>query len=65
MITNPNFWDCECETRYIHSKKYYGCSFCFSTSEEGPDSIEEELIEINMAIDKSLSKTEYKELVGE
>ena len=36
ILLNPNYWDCECESNYIHEKAetYEG---------EQPDSIQEEI----------------------
>ena len=51
FILDENFWDCECETRYIHPKSHEACRECFARREEQPDSIEVELLEINMAGD--------------
>lgn len=38
--TNPEYWDCECEDKFIHNKKAFGlfCSECKSHEEEMPDS---------------------------
>ena len=36
--TTPEFWDCECETNYIHSKTIPMCEACGTTSDEQPDS---------------------------
>ena len=36
--TNPNYWDCECETNFIHAKsKTLACSLCGMTEDESPD----------------------------
>jgi len=35
---SPDFWDCECEKDYIHSRKTLHCSRCGTTEEEQPDS---------------------------
>ena len=36
--TTPAFWDCECETNYVHSKTIPMCGACDTTSDEQPDS---------------------------
>jgi len=37
--TNPNYWDCECETNFIHAKaQTLACSLCGMTEDESPDS---------------------------
>lgn len=44
VITNPNFWDCKCETNYIHSKEVKQCSVCLKCEEDGfPDSHQAEI----------------------
>ena len=40
---NSNYWDCECNTNYIHSKKKESyCSVCKVYEFDQPDSREEE-----------------------
>lgn len=37
--TNPDYWDCECETQYIHKKTDSNeCKECSTTDEYQPDS---------------------------
>lgn len=36
--TDPNFWDCECATRFIHPKTEKTCPLCGSYEEDQPDS---------------------------
>ena len=36
--TTDDFWDCECETKYIHSAKELCCTKCNSLKEECPSS---------------------------
>ena len=37
--TNPNYWDCECETNFIHAKaQTLACSLCGMTEDECSDS---------------------------
>jgi len=41
---NSNYWDCECNTNYIHSKKKEPyCSVCKVYEFDQPDSREEEV----------------------
>lgn len=41
--TTPDYWDCECETNYIHSKSETVCDKCGATREESPDARVEEV----------------------
>lgn len=41
--TNENYWDCECETNYIHSKSNVSCQICGCNAEEMPDSRQNEI----------------------
>lgn len=41
--TNDNYWDCECEENYIHSKEFTYCPKCNSVPFEMPDSREGEI----------------------
>ena len=34
----PYFWDCECHSHYIHSKRHETCKFCGTYRDEQPDS---------------------------
>jgi hypothetical protein len=43
IITNPNFWDCECGRNYIHSKSKLKCEICGADQEDMPDSIQDEI----------------------
>ena len=36
--TTEHFWDCECETNYIHPKSVSICPRCGAVSDERPDS---------------------------
>lgn len=36
--TTPEFWDCECEKDYIHSKTEPICDVCGALAEDQPDS---------------------------
>ena len=55
-MTTDKYWDCECETRYIHSKDIKVCDQCFARQEDQPDSIETEVMKINMALDSRDSR---------
>lgn len=44
IITNPDFWDCECETDYIHPKSQEKCKLCGAFAEDQPDSRQEEVL---------------------
>ena len=49
IITDENYWDCECEKRYIHFKKdRLICPICKVEEDDGqPDSRVNEMIEEN------------------
>ena len=49
IITNDNYWDCECKNNYIHLKKdRLVCPICKAEEDDGqPDSRVNELIEKN------------------
>ena len=42
-ITTNDYWDCECEFDYIHSKAQSTCSLCGTSSKDQPDSIKDEV----------------------
>lgn len=43
-MTNPRYWDCECDGSYIHKKSDQpDCSDCGTTHEEMPDSMSVEV----------------------
>ena len=44
FYTDSRFWDCECETNYIHPKSEEECKVCGAYSEEQPDSRMDEVI---------------------
>jgi hypothetical protein len=37
-ITTIQYWDCECETDYIHPRSQDNCEKCKATREDSPDS---------------------------
>jgi hypothetical protein len=39
MKTTPYYWDCECPTHYIHSKRRKMCKKCGAYRDEQPDSV--------------------------
>lgn len=41
--TNPMYWDCECQTRYIHPKTNFTCPLCGAVPNEQPDSLMNEV----------------------
>jgi hypothetical protein len=43
VVTNNNFWDCECESNYIHTKSTRLCPHCNAESDEQPDSHQSEV----------------------
>lgn len=44
VITNPNFWDCECAENYIHLKSTQpNCLICGRNHEDQPDSHQNEV----------------------
>ena len=44
VFTTEDFWDCECEENYIHSKAEYKCDKCGFLHHEMPDSRVNEVI---------------------
>ena len=36
--THPDYWDCECEKNYIHSRKMSSCVYCGASACDQPDS---------------------------
>jgi Zn finger protein HypA/HybF involved in hydrogenase expression len=44
--TNPDYWDCECEHNYIHSKLIAECRKCHARADEMPDSLAHEVEEV-------------------
>jgi hypothetical protein len=43
IITNPDFWDCECKKNYIHRKNIRHCFKCGADRDSQPDSIQDEI----------------------
>ena len=44
-LTTENYWDCECEQDYIHSKNEQLCSRCYVIPDDQPDSRVAEVFE--------------------
>lgn len=42
-MTNPNYWDCNCDAAYIHPKTVEKCVTCGAQRDEQPDSHENEI----------------------
>ena len=52
-ITTDNYWDCSCETNYIHPKSQDFCSKCGAISYLQPDSIKSEVqLKLKTKIDR-------------
>ena len=50
IVLNEDYWDCECDRRYIHKKSCPECPYCGAQQEEQPDSRQEEIDnELNLA----------------
>ena len=46
ILLNPNYWDCECESDYIHKKvETNHCVKCDTYEEDQPDSRQEDVNE--------------------
>ena len=44
MLLNPDYWDCECESNYIHKKAETNhCVKCDTHEDDQPDSRQEEI----------------------
>jgi len=44
-ITTDLFWDCDCDTDYIHTKNDSVCLICKAEQECAPDSLKDEVID--------------------
>lgn len=47
FLTCSAFWDCECDTNYIHRKTEKACPRCGVTKEEGPDARVNEILDLS------------------
>lgn len=43
IILNLDYWDCECESNFIHTVSQQICDICGSSQEESPSSRENEV----------------------
>lgn len=43
IILNLDYWDCECESNFIHPISQSRCDICVSEQEESPSSRENEV----------------------
>lgn len=43
IILNLDYWDCECEHKYIHRIEQKECNVCAQTQEQSPSSREYEV----------------------
>lgn len=46
FYTDDEYWDCECDVRYIHPNTMKRCPFCGVSQEEAPES---RTVEIDIA----------------
>ena len=42
-VTNPDYWDCECDNKYIQHKSVEKCRLCGAVRDEMPDSRQYEI----------------------
>jgi hypothetical protein len=55
-MTNEEYWDCECEEKYIHKKsESSNCSICGAEEDSQPDSIDSEIVEKNLVSGRKLN----------
>tara|TARA_R110000782_G_scaffold39956_2_gene92419 strand:+ start:88 stop:243 length:156 start_codon:yes stop_codon:yes gene_type:complete len=43
ILLNENYWDCECVSNFIHTKKKIECNRCKALADEQPDSRQNEI----------------------
>jgi len=53
--TTADYWDCECEVEYIHSKEESFCKHCLTYADEQPDSRVDEV--------KKFLESEYNDIM--
>lgn len=47
ILTDPDYWDCECKDNYIHKKSdILYCSICGTYEEDQPDSRVNEIVKL-------------------
>jgi len=64
FFTTPEFWDCECNREYIHTKQEPKCSRCGAIQEEQPDSRVFEICRETLAPESiEIMKKEAKKMV--
>ena len=62
VVTTPDYWDCECRGKYIHTKSSVICDYCGAVASEQPDSREDE---VQAIIDELTQKSnEWGEKAG-
>ena len=62
LTTHRDYWDCECEQNYIHSKDVDECKVCGSLWEEQPESRTSEVYEQLFSDNRPLTEETLKEL---
>ena len=55
IILTSDYWDCECEAEYIHSKEESFCKYCKSYADEQPDARADEV--------KQFLESEYNNVI--
>lgn len=48
MVTTPEFWDCSCESRYIHPRVHNFCPTCGAERDESSDARPEEVVRMEL-----------------
>lgn len=48
--TTSEYWDCECNTNYIHPRAISACPVCGCVKDDQPDSIVSEVIKAGFGI---------------
>jgi len=60
--TTDQYWDCECEKKYIHPKAQKMCTRCGVERDEQPDSRVNEVLALGLLIRKNeLNETQRRE----
>lgn len=55
LILTPDYWDCECESDFIHRKEELFCKVCRKFAEEQPESRVNEV--------KNFLESEYSDII--
>jgi Zn finger protein HypA/HybF involved in hydrogenase expression len=58
--TDPRYWDCECEDKYIHPKSDKKCKKCGAHQDDMPDSRVDEVKNKSLHMAKSLVSVSFK-----